>query len=64
MNSEIEQKIRTAAGLACQLRSLLEEVGGDYYDEGQFEMQWAFEDYASDAGQVESALDALVETFS
>jgi hypothetical protein len=64
MKSEIEQKVRTAAGLACQLRALLEEIGEDYRNEGEFSMQWEFEDQAADTGQIESALDALVETFS
>ena len=59
----IKEKVRKVAGLACELRALLEEIGEDYRNEGEFEMQWVFEDYASEAGQVESGLDALIETF-
>lgn len=65
MNAETFEQLRKAAGLACLLRNALEDIqlpeGADVDD---WELECAFEDLACDAGQIEAALDSLVESYS
>lgn len=68
MNAEIVclatfDKIKTAAGLACQLRNLLEEIGNELKDEDKWQLAWDYEDMASCVSSVEGDLDVHVEEY-
>lgn len=64
MKAETLAQLKIAAGLACQLRNLLEEIEQDLKEDGNHELAWDFEDMASSVSMVEGDLDVHVETHS
>jgi len=64
MKDETLAQMKIAAGLACQLRNLLEEIEQELKEQGGHELAWDFEDMASSVSMVEGDLDVHVETFS